>query len=88
MREINVLDLSGQECQSLEDTVCGFMPRHEWADVDWDTFDISLVTNGEPVAFSEHWLKEYLNKNLNISPSQYGLRAWPSRMCVRFEIVN
>ena len=87
-REIDVLDLSGQEMQSLEDTVRGFMPGHGWMKVDWDTFDITLDNETVPVVFPEDWLNENLNKNFSIAPGQYGLRAWPSRMYVRFEISN
>lgn len=81
--------LSGQEIQSLEDTVSGFTPKGTYMDIDLYSESTFICKNndGETVAFPEEWQMTYVGKMIKINPEQYGLSTWSKTMYMKFERV-
>lgn len=78
-------DLSGQEYESLADTIRGFTPKGGMLEIDCETFQITYEDRNGPASFPEEWMKTNLDKMIAIQPRQYGLNEWPNKMYVKFE---
>ena len=80
-------DLSAQEVQSLIDTINSFLPKELEADVDYDTFEVTLLDDsGSKVGAPVDWLQLYINRKLSVKPQQYGLNPWPANMYLEFRL--
>jgi hypothetical protein len=80
-------DLSGQEFQSLEDTIHGFAPKGGMLEIDCETFQITYEDGNGPASFPEDWQEAHFGKMIAIQPRQYGLNPWPNKMYVKFESI-